>query len=141
MPYAYALIVDARVHELFEMRPNLPDPLPKGWTLLDVAAYPDVAEGWLVDGSAVQAPPAPARTPAVVAEVSSAQAKIALSRAGHLSAVKDAVKQAGGEVEIWYTDARTWQRSNAYVAQIGTALGLDAAAIDDLFAAASQIQA
>ncbi|MGX7709141.1 hypothetical protein [Methylobacterium sp. Gmos1] len=139
MPYAYALCVDDRVHQLFEARPNLPDPLPAGWALLSVSAHPDVAEGWLVDHGDFQPPPPPA--PAAVTEVTSAQAKIALSRAGHLAAVKAAVEQAGGEVEIWFTDARTWQRANSYVAEIGTALGLDAAAIDALFVTASQIQA
>lgn len=76
-----------------------------------------------------------------IADVSSAQAKIMLSRAGYFGAAKSAVEAMGGEVEIWFSDARVWQRGNAYVAQIGEGLGLSGAEIDELFRQAAGISA
>jgi hypothetical protein len=78
---------------------------------------------------------------AVPSEVTSAQAKIQLSRAKFLPAVKASVEAIGGEVEIWFTDARTWQRNNPHVNEIGAGLNLSASEIDDLFRAAAQIAA
>ncbi|PIK74807.1 hypothetical protein [Methylobacterium frigidaeris] len=79
--------------------------------------------------------------PLALPDVSSAQAKIQLARAGLLPAVKSAVAAAGTEVEIWFSDARTWQRGNPYVAALGAALGLSAGEIDDLFRQAAAIAA
>jgi hypothetical protein len=91
-----------------------------------------------VDGAVVayEPPPAP---PAVPQDVSRAQAKIALSRAGLLSSVEQRVAAAGGEVAIWFADALRWKRDNPYVASLGSSLGLTPEAIDDLFRQAAQI--
>ncbi|KTS30873.1 hypothetical protein NS228_06125 [Methylobacterium indicum] len=78
---------------------------------------------------------------ASVPDVSSAQAKIALIRAGHMPAVKAAVAASDEEVQVWFSDARTWQRHNPFVAAIGAGLGLSDAAIDALFAQAAAIAA
>jgi hypothetical protein len=110
------------------------DPRPDiGWTTAD-------------GGKTFSAPePAPASVPS---SVSSAQAKIQLLRTPGsadgktlLDDVAGAVQKAGGEVAIWFSDARTWERANPYVAQLGKSLKLKAADIDALFSAASQIAA
>lgn len=98
--------------------------------------------GWSVDKKGQPVPPAPPSMPNTPpASVTSAQAKIQLRRAGLRDKVDAAVQAAGGEVLDWFTDARTWERNNPYVAQIGTSLNLKAADIDALFVAASQIAA
>jgi uncharacterized spore protein YtfJ len=73
-----------------------------------------------------------------VPTVSSAQAKIALFRAGLLDTVQSAVT---GEAAIWFADALTWRRDNPNVVGIGAALGLSDAQIDELFAVAASIDA
>ena len=76
-----------------------------------------------------------------IPDISSAQAKIALIRAELFPQVKAAVAQASDEVQIWFSDARAWQRQNPYVLAIGAALGLPAEAIDTLFRDAAAIAA
>ena len=107
----------------------------------DVSKIKDIAPGWFAkaDGS-YEAPPA-VGAPALIPDVSSAQAKIALSRAGFLKPVKASVEAIGGEVEIWFTDARTWQRNNPHVVEIGAGLNLSAEEIDELFRTAAMIDA
>lgn len=144
MASIFALGVDGVVQQTFAEAPALPDPLPEGWALIDASGTPDVADGWLVgaDGALSAPEPLPEGETPVPAQVSSAQAKIALKRAGYLPAVKDAIDALGDEeVGIWFTDARVWERSNPYVAQIGPAVGLDEAAIDALFRQAAEIRA
>lgn len=92
------------------------------------------------DGEVVAYEPPPASVP-VPASVSRAQAKIALSRAGLLSAVAQKVSEAGGEVAIWFEDALNWRRDNPNVAALGTSLGLTEEQIDGLFLSAAQIEA
>ena len=129
-------------------RVDVPDGLVPGADLYTrefaatlVACAPSVRPGDLYDAQAAAFSPAPPPPDGPVPDVSSAQAKIQLGRAGHLAAVKAAVDQAGGEVAIWYSDARTWQRQNPYVVAIGKALGLSADDMDALFRAAAAIQA
>lgn len=81
------------------------------------------------------------QAPLPVPDVSSAQAKIQLSRAKFLPAVKETVAALGGEVEIWFTDARAWQRNNPHVNEIGAGLNLTPSEIDDLFREAAKIDA
>jgi hypothetical protein len=83
----------------------------------------------------------PAPAPSVPQEVTRAQAKIALLRAGLLDQVEAAVSAAGGEDAIWYADALTWRRDNPYVASLGADLGLSPEQVDNLFLAAGTIQA
>jgi hypothetical protein len=113
----------------------------------DVSSVADISIGWIAnaDGS-FSAPPAPAAI--VPSSVTSAQAKIQLLRTPGsatgktlLDDVTAAVQAKGGEINIWFTDARTWDRNNPYVAQLGSSLKLNAATIDGLFTAAAQISA
>lgn len=80
---------------------------------------------------------------AVPASVSSAQAKIALKRAGYLTAVKHVIDALGDEeIEIWFTDAREWERSNPHVLAVAAQVGLaDPTHVDDLFRMAALIRA
>jgi len=90
------------------------------------------------NGVLIPAPPLPEPVPAAV---SSAQAKIQLMRAEYFEPVKNSVEAIGGEVLIWFTDARTWQRSNPHVLEIGKGLGLSSGEIDALFREAAKIDA
>lgn len=84
----------------------------------------------------------PAPPLAVPRSVSSAQAKIALKRTGFLTAARSALEAMGDEeVSIWFTDARTWERNNPYISEVGKAISLSDAEIDDLFRQAAQIAA
>lgn len=108
-------------------------------------------KAWMRIGDGlVAAPPAPAAVPGAV---SSAQAKIKLrltpgsvegkSLLDDVAVLIEAAKgtEQGDVVAIWFAEARMWERANPYVAQIGAALGLTAAQIDDLFRAAALILA
>lgn len=84
----------------------------------------------------------------LILPISRAQALIQLRRTPSAKAgrtlrqdVEDAVEAAGGDVQDWYELAGTWNRTNPYVGQLGTQLGLTAAQIDDLFRQAASIQA
>lgn len=100
-------------------------------------------QGWMLrDGALVTAPPLPAPLVPVPASVSSAQAKIALKRAGYLSAAKHVIDALGDEeIEIWFADARVWERSHPHVIAVAAALDLVPAQVDDLFRIAAQILA
>ncbi|KTS09741.1 hypothetical protein SB2_11850 [Methylobacterium radiotolerans] len=80
--------------------------------------------------------------------VTKAQAKIQLRRTPGsaegktmLDDVVAAVKVAGGEVEIWFDDAQTWERANPYVAALSGPDGLKLTSdqVDELFIEASKI--
>ncbi len=109
---------------------------------------PDV--GWTTSdgGKTFEAPATPDPVTVVPVSVSSAQAKIQCLRTPGsadgktlLDDIKDAVAKAGGETQIWFTDARTWERSNSYVASLSKSLKLKPADVDQLFIAAAQIAA
>lgn len=89
-----------------------------------------------------------ATSTAVPMSVTSSQAKIQLFRTPGkedgktlLDDVTAAVTAASGEVAIWYTEARTWDRNNPYVATLSKGLGLSSSEVDDLFIAAAKIAA
>lgn len=137
----YALFVNDASVQLFDADPDLHPSLD----VRDVSGVKGFALGWVAksDGG-YGPPPEPEFVPSPAPfGVSSAQAKIALKRAGYLPAVKAAVDALGAEDEaaIWFSDARTWERGNNYVARLGEAVGLDSDAIDDLFRQAAQIAA
>lgn len=69
------------------------------------------------------------------------QARAALARAGLLAAVETAVQAAGGEAQLAWEYAVTIGRGGVLVAQVGAALGLTEAAMDDLFRVAGTIEA
>jgi hypothetical protein len=85
-------------------------------------------------------------TPVVVIpqEVTRRQAKEALRRAGKLSAVQpaiDAIADADqrAAMQIEWDDSQTFQRTRPSLIAIGTAIGLDSAAIDALFVTAATL--
>ena len=87
-------------------------------------------------------------TAGAVPDIASAQALIQLARtpgsgAGTslLDDAKATVAAAGIEAQSWFDRAQTWQRQNSFVLQVGAALGLTSAAIDDLFRQAATIGA
>lgn len=86
----------------------------------------------------------------VMLGVSAAQAKVALYRTKRLAdgtlsidpaasgaplldAVDTAIGQYPRDVQLWYENAREWERSNAYVAGIALELGLTDDEVDSLF--------
>ena len=93
-----------------------------------------------------QPPALPEYVPAVVAVpdvVTMRQARLALLGAGKLSSVGAAIasmpepQKTEASIEWEYSSAL--ERSNPFVTQLGAALGLDAAAINALFVAASKL--
>ena len=115
---------------------ELPDNLTPGkdiFAAFDAADLTDITgrdpkpeQGWTTtDGGKTFAAPPPAPDATTPVSVTSAQAKIQLLRTPGsadgktlLDDVTAAVQKAGGEVAIWFTDARTWERNNHDVAQI-----------------------
>lgn len=80
--------------------------------------------------------------PTVPAEVSRFQAKAALADAGLLSQA-DAIVAASGNVilQLAWAEATTFKRNSPGIAALAPALGLDEAALDDLFITAAGIVA
>lgn len=92
------------------------------------------------DGAAVVPYTPPPVEPPFPSVVSASQAKIALLNAGLLDEVEAIVAAHPYRiVRIWYADANQWERGNPYVQALGVEMGLDDAAIDDLFIAASKV--
>lgn len=89
---------------------------------------------WIVEP--IPAPPVPG-------EVTRRQAKIVLSRAGHLAQADAAIAamtgQPGEEARIDWADASVFRRDNPLIAGMATALGLSADQVDGLFRQAAQI--
>lgn len=74
----------------------------------------------------------------IPAQVSAAQAKLALDAAGLLDGVEAMIAaHPVRAVRIWFVDANVWERSHPYVSALGLEMSLDDNAIDGLFAAAS----
>jgi len=90
-----------------------------------------VADGELVIAPYVSPPPAP------VTQVTMRQARLALLAAGLLDAVEAAVAQADRAVQIEWEYATVVERTSPLVEAIGSGLGMDAEAIDNLFADAA----
>ncbi|WP_182179340.1 hypothetical protein [Methylobacterium radiotolerans] len=117
------------------------DVLDESGALVAFDLTPDVDLDGYDDAVAAQAKIVPL-------SVTKAQAKIQLRRTPGaedgktlLDDVKAAVAAAGGEVEIWFEDAQTWERQNPYVLQLGGSLDLSEQQIDELFIAAAKIAA
>jgi len=75
--------------------------------------------------------------------VTKRQGRLALLDAGKLSAVTDAIAALPSPqreaAEIEWSDATSYERSSPFVAMLGEKVGLDAAALDALFIAASAL--
>lgn len=87
-------------------------------------------------------PGAPARAgdpAAVPASVTAFQAKAALLAVGLLDDVEAAVAAADRLVQIAWASAATFERTSPTIAALAGAIGLDEAALDDLFRAAARI--
>lgn len=137
----YALISNGRVHQIFPADPMLGD----GLDVRDVSRVRGIAENWTVSSDGKFSAPVLVEPPAIVAvptAVTSAQAKIQLKRAGFLKAARDAVDALDDEeIQIWFNEARTWQRSNVHVNEIAAALGISSDEVDELFREAVKIDA
>lgn len=100
-----------------------------------VAAQANEGIGWLYDGITFTSPPTP--TPSVPTEVTMRQARLALLENGLLANVQPAINslpepdKTKAQIEWEYSNAL--QRSNPFVTTLGTALGLDSTALDNLF--------
>lgn len=89
-----------------------------------------------VDGKVVAYTP----PPFIPTQVSRAQGKIMLKRAGLWSRVLDLVAQdATSEIDVWLNDAVFWSRSSPYIAQMAAALSLQSEQVDQLFIEAAKI--
>jgi hypothetical protein len=66
------------------------------------------------------------------------QGRLALHRAGLLSAVEAVVAAANVETQIFY-DSANWRRANPLIDSLGNAIGLSKSQIDQLFIAAGNI--
>lgn len=106
-----------------------------------VAAQGNEGIGWLYDGQEFSLPPPPA--PLVPQEVTMRQARLALLENGLLANVQTAINslpepdRTKAQIEWDYSNAL--QRSNAFVATLGSALGLSSQDLDDLFIQASAL--
>lgn len=80
-----------------------------------------------------------AQAPIVPNEVTRAQAKVALLRAGKLVATQTAVASIGGEAQIWWDEAITFKRTNPLVVALGQILGMTPSQLDALFIEAAGI--
>lgn len=87
-------------------------------------------------------PPPPEPQPDPVPEmISRFQARAALMAAGLLDQVEAAVSGADDFTRLAWAEATEWRRDSPTLAVLAGGLGLDAAAVDDLFRAAAQIAA
>jgi len=106
-----------------------------------VAAQGGEGIGWLYDGAAFTAPAPP--PPVIPQSVTMRQARLALHASGLLASVQPAInalpepQRTQAQIEWEYSNAL--ERGNPFVATLGAALGLNAAALDALFFQASQL--
>ena len=106
------------------------------------AASGDASRLWY-DGDVIRV--MPRDVPLVPQEVTMRQARLALHAAGKLTAVNAAINalpdppKAAALIEWEYSS--TVRRDSQFVAMLGPALGLDSAALDALFVAASKLGA
>jgi hypothetical protein len=139
---------------------------PKGFFVDEFAAQfvtvpDDVGNGWTFDGSTYTPPPAPyvptkeeldaiaaeeaerVRLASVPQSVTMRQARLALLGAGMLPAVNAAINaMTGAQKEaaaIEWEYSQSVDRHRGLVLALGTSLGLDALAMDNMFIAASKL--
>lgn len=109
-----------------------------------VGAIPaqDAGIGWSYSGGVFTAPAAPA--PVVPASVTRRQARQALLLAGLLDSVDPAIAAIADPTEramaqIEWQDSQDFERHRPLLVSLATALGLDSAALDQLFITASTL--
>lgn len=115
--------------------------LPGVDAAVDVTARPEVGIGWTYAAGAFTAPPPP--PPPVPQSVTMRQARLALLAHGLLGNVAAAINSlpepAKSQAQIEWEYSNAMERGNTFVATLGTALGLNASALDALFIDAAQL--
>jgi len=110
----------------------------QGWVVSDTARIGDSYDA--ETGEFVTPPPPPDPIPT---SISPRQARLALLQAGLLSQVDPAINSlespAKEAAQIEWEYATSIERSSEWINQLGGALGLDDAGIDDLFKTASTL--
>ena len=110
----------------------------QGWIVSDKAKIGDSYDA--KTGTFTTPPPAPEPIPT---SISPRQARLALLQAGLLSQVDTAINSlespAKEQAQIEWEYATSIERSSEWINQLGGALGLDDAGIDDLFKTASTL--
>ena len=76
-----------------------------------------------------------------VTKVTAAQAKVALFRRGLYAQVEAAVAAMPFDVQLWFKEAREWERSNPYVMGFAVELDFTDEQVDELFVYASELSA
>ena len=122
------------------------DGLPGGWVRADAPPALDdgqcavfAGDGWVIYDAE------PSVVEPIPTEVTMRQARLALHAAGKLTAVNAAIAalpdppKTAALIEWEYSS--TVRRESQFVAMLGPALGLDSAALDALFIAASKLAA
>jgi hypothetical protein len=124
-----ALWADAELAAIGLYRAYPPEAIPEGKQISSTVEWDGEGVRYVLE----DIPPA-----MPVSEVSAAQAKLALDAAGLLDDVEAMIAaHPVRAVQIWFSDANTWERSHPYIAALGLEMDLDEDAIDGLFAAAS----
>lgn len=85
---------------------------------------------WIAQGNT----PLPADPqPAIIADISPRQIRMALTRAGLRASVEAAVAAGDQDLKDWYEFSSPFERSNPLVGAMGTALGVSSEALDGLW--------
>lgn len=141
----FARIQDGTVAELFSTGRDIRELFHP--SLQWVAASEGAQVGWLWDGEDMAPAPVVEPEPVVPGMVSRFQAKAAMARSvdgegvSLLSKVELLMEQAPVETQLAWTDAQEFRRTSPTLLTMGAALGLDSAALDDLFTVAAEIEA
>nr|WP_289100136.1 hypothetical protein [uncultured Halomonas sp.] len=110
----------------------------QGWIVSDTAKIGDSYDA--ETGKFTTSPPPPEPIPT---SITPRQARLALLQAGLLSQVDTAIASlespAKEQAQIEWEYATSIERSSEWINQLGSALGLDATGIDDLFKTASTL--
>lgn len=131
----YAQLSGGVVHQVTEAQ-DKPDAEFGDWVLCGNAG-----PGWVYDGSAFSAPPAP---PSLVpAKITMRQARLVLFTAGLLNSVNTAINAlpspAKDKAMIEWEYSNDVVRHNGFVSTLGPALGLTEEQIDALFIAGAAL--
>lgn len=84
-------------------------------------------------------PDPPPPPPQVPAQVTALQARLALIQVGLLSQVEAAVAQASDEIKVYWEYSTIVRRDSSFIAAMAPALGLNEAALDNLFVLAETL--
>ena len=110
----------------------------QGWVVSEVAKIGDSHDAETDTFTTPEPPPTP-----IPSSISPRQARLALLQASLLSQVDPAIESlespAKEQAQIEWEYATSIERESEWINQLGSALGLDSAGIDDLFLAASAI--